>query len=81
MIVNGKSIRVTSEKNLENIQWNKVAVDYVIESTGFFTDRDKAALHIKGGAKKVVISAPLKDSRMFVMGVNNRDLSKREIIF
>lgn len=81
MIVNGKSIRVTSEKNPENIQWNKVAIDYVIESTGFFTDRDKAALHIKGGAKKVVISAPSKDAPMFVMGVNNRDLSKREIIF
>ena len=81
LIVNGKSIRVTSEKNPESIQWNKVAVDYVIESTGFFTDRDKAALHIKGGAKKVIISAPSKDAPMFVMGVNNCDLSKEEVIF
>jgi glyceraldehyde 3-phosphate dehydrogenase len=79
--VNGKSIRVTSEKNPENIEWNKVDVDYVIEATGFFTDRAKAALHIEGGAKKVVISAPSKDAPMYVMGVNNKELSTAETIF
>ncbi len=81
LIVNGKPIRVTSEKKPETIKWDAVNVDYVIESTGFFTDRDQAALHLKGGAKKVVISAPSKDAPMFVMGVNNKLLSKDELIF
>ncbi|MFK5958230.1 MAG: type I glyceraldehyde-3-phosphate dehydrogenase [Lutibacter sp.] len=81
LIVNGKTIRVTSEKNPENIKWNLVNVDYVIESTGFFTNKNEAALHIKGGAKKVVISAPSKDAPMFVMGVNNRLLSKNINVF
>lgn len=81
LIVNGKSIRITSEKKPENIQWNGVDVDYVIESTGYFTNKDQAALHLVGGAKKVVISAPSKDAPMFVMGVNNSLLSKEEKIF
>jgi len=81
LIVNGNSIRITSEKKPENIKWNEVDVDYVIESTGFFTDKDQAALHLKGGAKKVVISAPSKDAPMFVMGVNNELLTKQDIIF
>ncbi len=81
LVVNGKSIRVTSERNPENIQWNKSGVDFVIEATGFFTEIDKAALHIKGGAKKVVISAPSKDAPMFVMGVNHKELTKEEVVF
>lgn len=81
MFVNGKAIRVTGEKNPEAIQWGKVEVDYVIEATGLFTDRDKAALHLKGGAKKVVISAPSNNAPMFVMGVNHTKLSKDELIF
>ena len=81
IFVNGKSIRVTGERNPENIHWEEVGVDYVIEATGFFTDRNKAALHLKGGAKKVVISAPSKDAPMFVMGVNHTKLSKDELIF
>tara|TARA_R110001583_G_scaffold114876_3_gene265368 strand:+ start:35744 stop:36736 length:993 start_codon:yes stop_codon:yes gene_type:complete len=81
LIVNDNLIRVTSEKKPENIAWNLLDVDYVIESTGFFTDKDQAALHIKGGAKKVVISAPSKDAPMFVMGVNNELLTKHDKIF
>lgn len=81
LIVNGKTIRVTAEKNPKNINWKQVDVDYVIESTGLFTDKEKAALHINSGAKKVVISGPSKNAQMFVMGVNHKDLTKEEIIF
>ena len=81
LIVNGKTIRITSEKNPENIKWNTLDVDFVIEATGYFTSKEKAALHIKGGAKKVAISAPSKDAPMFVMGVNHINLLKSDVIF
>lgn len=81
LVVNGKSIRITSEKKPENIKWNEVDVDFVIESTGYFTDKNSAALHLKGGAKKVVISAPSVDAPMFVMGVNNKELTKDNLVF
>ncbi|MCF6180759.1 type I glyceraldehyde-3-phosphate dehydrogenase [Lutibacter sp.] len=81
LVVNGKFIRITSEKKPENINWKQVDVDYVIESTGLFTDKEKAKLHIKSGAKKVVISGPSKNAPMFVMGVNHTDLSKDELVF
>jgi len=81
LVVNGNEIRITAERNPENLKWDEVDVDYVIESTGFFTAKDKAALHIKGGAKKVVISAPSPDAPMFVMGVNHTELKATDTIF
>ncbi|MBI9041749.1 type I glyceraldehyde-3-phosphate dehydrogenase [Lutibacter sp.] len=81
LIVNNQKIKITSEKDPNKIPWKKLDVDYVIESTGLFTDKSKAALHLIGGAKKVVISAPSKDAPMFVMGVNHKNLKKEDIIF
>ncbi|WP_425801758.1 type I glyceraldehyde-3-phosphate dehydrogenase [Desulfitobacterium sp. Sab5] len=71
MQVNGQSIQLLAEKNPENLPWKDLKVDIVIESTGRFTERDKAALHLQAGAKKVVISAPGKNEDItIVMGVN-----------
>jgi glyceraldehyde 3-phosphate dehydrogenase len=72
LVVNGKKVRVFAQRNPSEIPWGEVGVDIVIESTGFFTDADKARDHIKAGAKRVVISAPAKnEDATFVMGVNN----------
>lgn len=77
LIVNGHAIRVTSEKDPSNLKWNEVGAEYVIESTGLFLTKEKAELHLKAGAKKVVMSAPSKDDTpMFVMGVNNKTYTK-----
>ena len=80
LVVNGKSIRVTAERNPENLKWNEAGADIIIECTGFFTLRDDAYKHIKAGAKKVVISAPSKDAPMFVMGVNHQNAKQEDII-
>lgn len=70
LIVNGKSISVFAERDPSAIPWGSVGAHYVVESTGVFTTTDKASAHIKGGAKKVVISAPSADAPMYVVGVN-----------
>ncbi len=74
LIVNGKTIRVTSEKNPADINWGAVNVEYVVESTGRFLSKEKSQGHIQAGAKKVIMTAPPKDDTpTFVMGVNEND--------
>lgn len=76
LVVNGKRIRVTAEKDPSNLKWNEIGADYVVESTGLFLDKDSAAKHLAAGAKKVILSAPSKDDTpMFVMGVNHTELT------
>ena len=80
LVVNGKTIRVTAEKDPANLKWNEVNAEYVVESTGLFLTKETAEAHIKAGAKRVVMSAPSKDDTpMFVCGVNT-DTYKGEAI-
>ena len=80
LVVNGKTIRVTAEKDPSNLKWNEVEAEYVVESTGLFLTKETAEAHIKAGAKRVVLSAPSKDDTpMFVCGVNT-DTYKGETI-
>ena len=72
LIVNGKSIRVTAEKDPANLAWGDIGAQYIVEATGLFLTKEKANAHIEAGAKKVVMTAPSKDDTpMFVMGVNH----------
>ena len=74
LIVNGKEIKVLAQRNPADLPWGELGVEVVVESTGFFTDGEKAKAHIEAGAKKVVISAPAKNvDGTFVMGVNDGD--------
>lgn len=82
IIVDGKEVRIFAEKDPANLPWNELGVDVVIESTGLFTEVEKARAHITAGAKKVIISAPAKgeNSKMVVLGVNENTLTREDDI-
>lgn len=80
LIVDGKEIRVTAERNPEELKWDSIQAEVILECTGIFTSLDTAAAHLKAGAKKVVISAPSKDAPMFVMGVNHMEVKSTDHI-
>ncbi len=82
LVVNGKKIRVTAEKDPANLKWDAIGAEYVVESTGLFLDQEKAGAHLKAGAKRVVLSAPAKDDTpTFVMGVNHNSYKADQAIF
>ena len=81
LVVDGKKIRLTAEKDPANLKWNEVGADVVIESTGLFLTDETARAHIKAGAKKVIMSAPSKDATpMFVFGGNDKTYAGQDII-
>ena len=81
LVVNGQRIRLTQERDPAQLKWNEVGADVVIESTGLFLDKDSAGQHLAAGAKKVVISAPSKDTvPMFVYGVNHKKYAGEAIV-
>lgn len=81
LVVNGKTIRVTAERDPANLKWDEIGAEYIIESTGLFLTQELAQKHIEAGAKKVVLSAPAKDDTpTFVMGVNHKELKASQNI-
>ena len=80
LIVNGNTVKITAEKDPDNIDWSGMNVDIVADCTGIFTSIEKASYHLNSGAKKVVISAPSPDAPMFVMGVNHKEAKSTDLI-
>lgn len=81
LVVNGNVVRVTAERDPANLKWGDVDAKYVVESTGLFLTDEKARKHIEAGAKRVVMSAPSKDSTpMFVVGVNDKEYAGQDIV-
>jgi len=80
LVVNGKTVRITAERDPKNLKWDEVGADIVAECTGIFTTLETAQYHIDGGAKKVVISAPSSNAPMFVMGVNHNEVKASDKI-
>src|SRR3546814_17729615 len=79
LLVNGKKIRLTQERDPANLKWNEVGADIVIESTGLFLDKTSAQKHIASGAKTVILSAPSKDDTpLFVSGVNTKTYADQQ---
>ncbi|MCW5520595.1 type I glyceraldehyde-3-phosphate dehydrogenase [Aureitalea sp. L0-47] len=80
LVVDGKTIRVTAERNPADLKWDEVGAEIVVDCTGIFKDKESAGAHITAGAKKVVISAPSKDAPMFVMGVNHHEVTAEDTV-
>ncbi|MCB5267385.1 MAG: type I glyceraldehyde-3-phosphate dehydrogenase, partial [Candidatus Cloacimonetes bacterium] len=82
IIVNGKKIRIYSQKDPETLPWKELGVEYVVESTGIFSTKEKASKHLIAGAKKVILTAPAKDEvdATIVMGVNHKNLKATDLI-
>jgi len=80
LFVNGKSIRITAEKDPKNLKWDEIGAEIVLDCTGIFTSQQTAGLHLEAGAKKVLVSAPSKDIPMFVMGVNQDKITQKDTI-
>jgi glyceraldehyde 3-phosphate dehydrogenase len=80
LLVDGKSIRVSSEKDPKNLRWNEVGAQIVIDATGVFKDKESASAHLEAGAKRVIISAPSKTAPMFVMGVNHTEVDPKDAV-